>query len=185
MDAVDATADATTAANKALAAKFNEALTTYKNATKALKDTRDAAIKEANDTYDAAKKEILDPISEKYVELRNKYNDLMNLAEGLRGAYATYWADGKPDVDALKDYLWQKYTDALEAADELEDEIAVLQYLSGMIEIEDPTLDEIAAIIDAIQDILDGMDMDEFMDLEFWYEYWKAAYEAAVARFAE
>lgn len=185
MDAVDEAADKTTAANKALAAKFNEALTTYKNATKDLKDTRDAAIKEANDTYDAAKKEILDPISEKYVELRNKYNDLMNLAEGLRGAYATYWADGAPDVDALKDYLWQKYTDALEAADALENEIAELQYLSGMIEIEDPTLDEIQAIIDAIQDILDGMDMDEFNDLEFWYEYWKAAYEAAVARYAE
>ena len=185
MDAVDEAADKTTAANKALAAKFNEALTTYKNATKALKDTRDAAIKEANDTYDAAKKEILDPISEKYVELRNKYNDLMNLAEGLEGAYATLWAGGAPDTDALLEYLYKKYTDALEAIDWDEYYIAQLKVLAGLITIEDPTLDEIAEVIDLIQEILDEMDWDKYYDLEFWYEYWKAAYEAAVARYAE
>ncbi|MBP5316820.1 MAG: hypothetical protein J6Y83_03850, partial [Bacteroidales bacterium] len=129
--------------------------------------------------------EILDPISAKYVELRNKYNDLMNLADGLRGAYATYWAGGAPDVDALMDYLYQKYEDALEDADVLEEEINVLKILAGMITIEDPTLDEIQATIDLIDEILDEMDWDEYYDLEFWYEYWKAAYEAAVARYAE
>ncbi|MBO4657415.1 MAG: hypothetical protein J5639_06545 [Bacteroidales bacterium] len=185
MDAVVASTKATQKANDDLAAKFNEALNTYRTATKDLKDERDAAIKEANDTYDAAKKEILDPISEKYVELRNKYNDLMNLADGLRGAYATLWANGAPDTDALLEYLYKKYTDALEDIDDLTYEINELKLLAGLITIEDPTLDEIQETIDLIQDILDEMDWDEYYDLEFWYEYWKAAYEAAVARFAE
>jgi hypothetical protein len=83
------------------------------------------------------------------------------------------------------DYLWDKYQKALEAADSLEDEIALLKVLSGMITIEDPTLDEIQETIDLIQEILDDMDWDEYYDLEFWYEYWKAAYEASVARYAE
>lgn len=185
MDAVFESAAKSQAANDALAAKFNEALNAYRAATKDVKDTRDAAIKEANDAYDAAKKEILDPISAKYVELRNKYNDLMNLADGLRGAYATYWADGAPDVDALMAYLNNKYESALEAADAIELEIAQLKYIAGMIEIEDPTLDEIMETIQAVEEILAEMDWDEYYDLEFWYEYWKAAYEAAVARFAE
>ena len=185
MDAVDAAADKTTAANNALAAKFNEALDAYRAATKDLKETRDAAIKEANEAYDAAKKEILDPISAKYVELRNKYNDLMNLADGLRDAYTIYWAGGVPDVDDLLEYLNTKYEDALEAADWDEYYIAELKVLAGLITIEDPTLDEIQATIDLIDEILAEMDWDEYYDLEFWYEYWKAAYEAAVARFAE
>ena len=185
MDAVVASTKAAQKANDDLAKKFQDALNTYRKATKDLKDERDAAIKAANDAYDAAKKEILDPISEKYVELRNKYNDLMNLADGLRGAYATLWAGGAPDTDALLEYLYQKYTDALEAADWDEYYIAQLKVLAGLITIEDPTLDEIQETIDLIQDILDEMDWDEYYDLEFWYEYWKAAYEAAVARFAE
>ena len=185
MDAVVATVATNKEANQALADKFNEVLNTYRAATKDLKDKYDAAVKAANDEYDAKKAEILDPISEKYVELRNKYNDLMNLAKGLRGAYATLWADGKPDTDALMEYLWAKYEDALEAADVLEDEIAMLKYLSGMIEIEDPTLDQIAEIIDTIDEILDEFDQNDYEDLVFWYEYWKAAYEAAVARYAE
>lgn len=185
MDAVFESAAKSQAANDALAAKFNEALNAYRAATKDVKDTRDAAIKAANDAYDAAKEEILDPISAKYVELRNKYNDLMNLAKGLRGAYATYWADGAPDVDALMAYLNNKYEDALEAADAIENEIATLKYLAGMIEIEDPTLDEIMEAIQLVEGILDEMDWDKYYDLEFWYEYWKAAYEAAVARYAE
>ena len=54
-----------------------------------------------------------------------------------------------------------------------------------MIEIEDPTLDEIMEAIQLVEGILDEMDWDKYYDLEFWYEYWKAAYEAAVARYAE
>lgn len=185
MDAVFESAAKSQAANNALAAKFNEALNAYRAATKDVKDTRDAAIKAANDAYDAAKKEILDPISAKYVELRNKYNDLMNLADGLRGAYAALWAGGAADVDALMAYLNDKYEKALVAADDIEDEIATLKYLAGMIEIEDPTLDEIMETIQLVEEILAEMDWDEYYDLEFWYEYWKAAYEAAVARFAE
>lgn len=185
MDAVFESAAKSQAANDALAAKFNEALNAYRAATKDVKDTRDAAIKAANDAYDAAKEEILDPISAKYVELRNKYNDLMNLADGLRGAYAAYWAGGAADVDALMAYLNDKYEKALEAADAIEKEIAQLKVLAGMIEIEDPTLDEIMEEIELVEEILNEMDWDEYYDLEFWYEYWKAAYEAAVARFAE
>ncbi len=185
MDAVFESAAKSQAVNDALAAKFNEALNEYRAATKDVKDTRDAAIKAANDAYDAAKEEILDPISAKYVELRNKYNDLMNLADGLRGAYAALWAGGAADVDALMAYLNNKYEDALEAADAIENEIATLKYLAGMIEIEDPTLDEIMEAIQLVEGILDEMDWDKYYDLEFWYEYWKAAYEAAVARYAE
>ena len=185
MDAVVESVAKSQKANDDLAAKFNEALTAYRAATKDLKDERDAAIKAAQDEYDAAKKEILDPISAKYVELRNKYNDLMNLADGLRGAYAAKWANGAADVDALMDYLYTKYEDALEAIDDLTFEISDLKVIAGLIEIEDPTLDEIQAIIDSLQEILDEFDWNDYEDLVFWYEYWKAAYEAAVARFAE
>ena len=185
MDAVVASTKAAQKANDDLAKKFQEALDTYRKATKDLVDERDAAIKAANDAYDAAKKEILDPITDRYIELRAKYDDLMNLAESLRGAYATLWAGGAPDTDALLEYLYKKYTDALEDIDDLTYEINELKLIAGLITIEDPTLDEIQEVIDTIQEILDDMDWDEYYDLEFWYEYWKAAYEAAVARFAE
>ena len=33
----------------------------------------------------------------------------------------------------------------------------------------------------AIEDIINGFAADRFADTEFWYEYWKAAYEAAIA----
>ena len=163
------------------AAAYNEALATYRAATKDAAAAKKAADKAAKDEYDA----YFDELGAKFEELlaEKEFNDKM--IAGLKGAYAL-WSDGVPAA-SLIDYFSEMYGDALEAAAELAEYIAENEiYLNG---IEDPTLDEWLSIyIQAYYEYM-GVYEEQIMrnieHAEYWYEYWKAVYEAAMAKYAE
>jgi hypothetical protein len=48
--------------------------------------------------------------------------------------------------------------------------------------IEDETLAMLVEIYAELDEIVNSYEDEKFADLVYWYEYWKAAYEAAIAR---
>ena len=176
--------DAYNAKATAAATAYNAALKDYRDAVKAAAAKKDSLYKVADSVYNAG----LEELNKEFKALKKQYDHYMNMANGLYGAYQihagmvddpTYPAGGRDIVD----YCNQMYLAAVAKCAQLASGIATIEMmLEG---ISDPELDEIQAAIDAIDEVLTSMYYDEVADIEFWYEYWKAAYEAAIARYAE
>ena len=129
---------------------------------------------------------------EYYAQLEFYYN----MYYGLMGAYSM-WADGKTAPEELQNYLWNRYEDAMEASAEIAEFIAELEIelkkldgigvpegdiFGGPSGIEDDTLAMLVEIYSELDEIVNSFEDEKFADLVYWYEYWKAAYEAAIAR---
>ena len=171
---------------KANAAKtaYNNALKDYRKEVAAAAAKRDSLKNVADSIYNAG----LEELNKEFKALKKQYDHYMNMANGLYGAYQIHagmvddptYPEGGRDIVA---YCNQMYLAAVAKCAQLASGIATIEMmLEG---ISDPELDEIQAAIDAIDEVLTSMYYDEVADIEFWYEYWKAAYEAAIARYAE
>ena len=174
MDKVITDVDAANAASAAAAAAYNEALAAYREAIKEALRERDAAIKAAQDAYD----EGLKPIHDRFVEAWTDYNFYMKMYQDLCGAYALHAGSPYMSPQAIIDYCLDQYEDWSEWCADLAGQIAEAKIiLEGL---DDEYLDQLEDAYYAVLEILAGFDADEFADIEFWYEYWKAAYEAAI-----
>ena len=177
MDAVDGKAKATKAANQALADKFNEALKAYRAATGDAAKARKAAEDAADAEYEKAYKEIYLPILERKHELEILMDYYWGMAQALMGVHADFFAKDANPV-AVREFLMDMYTQANNRLIRL---TAALAEFKHMLEgIDDPELDWIAEEYDAVQAMLYQLEWEDFDDIQYWYEYWKAAFEAAM-----
>jgi hypothetical protein len=181
------------AENEAEVAAYNKALRDYNKATKdAAKAAKDAK-KAANDEYDKIMEETCGAAFEEYYA---KYNFYKNMYNGLMDAYAL-WADVASAPEALQQLLWTKYEDAMDASADIAEYIAELEIELKKLDgigvpegsifgdpsgIEDETLAMLVEIYAELDEIVNSYEDEKFADLVYWYEYWKAAYEAAIAR---
>ena len=177
MDAVDGKAKATKAANQALADKFNEALKAYRAATGDAAKARKAAEDAADAEYEKAYKEIYLPILERKHELEILMDYYWDMAQALMGVHADFFAKDANPV-AVREFLMNMYTQANNRLIRLTAALAEFKHiLEG---IDDPELDWIAEEYDAVQAMLYQLEWEDFDDIQYWYEYWKAAFEAAM-----
>lgn len=177
LDKVITDTDAKKAKSEEDAKAYNAALKDYRDAIRDALREKDAAIKAAEDTY----KEGLKPIHDRFVEAWTDYNFYMKMYNDLCGAYALhagapFFGPGNPQ--GIIDYCLDMYEEWSDWAAELAGQIAEANiWLNG---IQSEELDNIEEAYLAVVDILNGFADDEVADIEFWYEYWKAAYEAAI-----
>lgn len=177
LDAVITKTDADKKASEDAAKAYNEALAEYRDAIREAGAEKAAAIKAAQDAYD----EGLKPIHDRFVEAWTDYNFYMKMYNDLCGAYALhagapFFGPGNPQ--GIIDYCLDMYEEWSDWAAELAGQIAEANiWLNG---IQSEELDNIEEAYLAVVDILNGFAADEVADIEFWYEYWKAAYEAAI-----
>lgn len=177
MDAVDGKAKATKAANQALADKFNEALKAYRAATGDAAKARKAAEDAADAEYEKAYKEIYLPILERKHELEILMDYYWDMAQALMGVHAKFFSQPANPV-AVREFLMDMYTQANNRLIRLTAALAEFKHiLEG---IDDPELDWIAEEYDAVQAMLYQLEWEDFDDIQYWYEYWKAAFEAAM-----
>ncbi len=178
LDKVITDVDAAKKANAEAAAKYNAALKDYRDAIRDALRERDAAIKAAEDTY----KEGLKPIHDAFVAALTDYNFYMKMYNDLCGAYAIHAGAPFTGIDnpqEIIDYCLGMYGFWSAQCSMLAGQIAQANiWLNG---VESEELDNIAEAYLAVIDILNGFNADKLADIEFWYEYWKAAYEAAIA----
>ena len=93
------------------------------------------------------------------------------------GVHATFFYQPANPV-AVREFLMDMYT---EANDRLIRLTAALAEFKHILEgIDDPELDWIAEEYDAVQAMLYQLEWEDFDDIQYWYEYWKAAFEAAM-----
>ena len=209
MDAVYSATAGDQAVNDALAKAYNDALATYRKDVKGAADARKAAKDAADEAYTAAYEEIMHPILHELANVRAEKKHLKNLADALRGAYAAQYEQvGEANLKnyLLGQYksavencagLARTIEKASQALDEIiaaaerfaENPLANFKpgtpYAAGdwkknAVIFDSEELAELAAEIDFITAILDEFDMAELEEVEFWYEYWKAAYERAI-----
>jgi uncharacterized protein YukE len=181
------------AENEAEVAAYNKALRDYNKATKDAAEAAKDAKKAANDEYDKIMEETCGAAFEEYYA---KYNFYKNMYNGLMDAYAL-WADVASAPEALQQLLWTKYEDAMEASADIAEYIAKLEIELKKLDgigvpegsifgdpsgIEDETLAMLVEIYAELDEIVNSYEDEKFADLVYWYEYWKAAYEAAIAR---
>ncbi|MBR0533695.1 MAG: hypothetical protein IJK19_03260 [Bacteroidales bacterium] len=177
LDKVITDTDAKKAKSEEDAKAYNAALKDYRDAIRDALREKDAAIKAAQDAYD----EGLKPIHDRFVEAWTDYNFYMKMYNDLCGAYALhagapFFGPGNPQ--GIIDYCLDMYEDWSKWAANLAGQIAEANiWLNG---IQSEELDNIEEAYLAVVDILNGFAADEVADIEFWYEYWKAAYEAAI-----
>ena len=172
LDAVVDEVEALIEQSEADAEVYNEALAAYNEATDAAWEELQDALQAAIDAY----REVMDPILEREFELQQEYYFNRDMYQDLMAVYA--FQTGQSNPQAIIDYLQRKYNTAMDNCARLAKQIAKIGIvLDG---IEDETLDEILDAYAAIEEILSEFDADELADLEFWYNYWKAAYEAAI-----
>ena len=176
LNAVVANADAKAAKSAEDAAAYNEALATYRAAVKDAAKVRDDAIDEAQDAYDEGMKEITDA----WLELKAEYDYYIKMYYGLIGAYAIH-SDGLIGEE-IADYLFDMYDAANDDCLYIVDQIAEIEeMLQGGVDPSDATLDIFEQYL-IVSGIIDEMEQEKYEDLVFWYEYWKAAYEAAIEK---
>ena len=177
LDKVITDVDAKKAKSEEDAKAYNAALKDYRDAIRDALREKDAAIKAAEDTY----KEGLKPIHDRFVEAWTDYNFYMKMYNDLCGAYALhagapFFGPGNPQ--GIIDYCLDMYEEWSDWAADLAGQIAEANiWLNG---IQSEELDNLEEAYLAVVDILNGFAADEVADIEFWYEYWKAAYEAAI-----
>ena len=210
MDAVYSATAGDQAVNDALAKAYNDALATYRKDVKGAADARKAAKDAADEAYTAAYEEIMHPILHELANVRAEQDHLNDLAAALRGAYAAQYGQGDADAlkayilgkynaaisscgDLARDIeKLEQELDKLEAAIErfASDPTAAYNpdapaYNAGdwkknTIIFTDEALEELAAEIDFINAILDGIAEDDLAEIEYWYSYWAAVYDAAI-----
>lgn len=212
MDAVYASAAKSQANNNHVAEMYNEILYIYReaigDAAEAWEDATDAAEEAYLEAYEAEGG--MHDILHELANVRAEQDHLNDLADALRGAYATQY--DKTDADKLKEYILDQYNSAISKCGNLARDIEKLNQeldkLEAAIErfASDPTatynptapiytpgawkdktiiftdeaLEELAAEIDFINAILDGLADDELAEIEYWYSYWAAVYDAAI-----
>ncbi len=178
LDKVITDVDAKKAKSEEDAKAYNAALKDYRDAIRDALRERDAAIKAAEDTY----KEGLKPIHDAFVAALTDYNFYMKMYNDLCGAYAIHAGAPFTGIDnpqEIIDYCLGMYGFWSAQCSMLAGQIAQANiWLNG---VESEELDNIAEAYLAVIDILNGFNADKLADIEFWYEYWKAAYEAAIA----
>lgn len=210
MDAVYTSAANTQASNNHIAEMYNEILYIYREAIGDAAEDWEDATDAADEAYLEAYEEILHPTLHELATVRAEQDHLKALANALRGAYATQYGQGDAaalkayilgkynaaisscgdlarDIEKLEQEL-----DKLEAAIErfASDPTAAYNpaapaYTPGdwkknTIIFTDEALEELAAEIDFINAILDGFADDELAEIEYWYSYWAAVYDAAI-----
>jgi ElaB/YqjD/DUF883 family membrane-anchored ribosome-binding protein len=174
LDKVITDADAAKKANEEAAKAYNAALKEYRDAIRDALRERDAAIKAAQDAYD----EGLKPIHDAFVEALTDYNFYMKMYNDLCGAYAVHAGSPFMNPEAIIEYCLGMYDFWAAYCANLAGQIAEVKIIRDGIE--DEYLDALADAYSAVLDIIAGFDADKVADIEFWYEYWKAAYEAAL-----
>ena len=168
LDKVVTDTDAAAAKSAAHAAAYNEALATYRAAIKDALRERDAAIKAAEDEYEEGMK----PLRKAVEEIEDEIDFNMGMYMDLMGLY------GVPDPAG---YINQKYLAAVERCANI---AAAIASIEAMLEgISDPELDAILELKAAVDEVIAEMQLDQIAYIEAWYEYWKAAYEAAIAKY--
>ena len=193
LDELIAEVEGDVAENAAQVAKYNKALRAYNSAVKGADKTAKDAIKAANDEYDKIMKETCGAAFE---ELEIKRQFYQKMYDGLMGAYSM-WAGGKYAPDQVEAYLATQYHDAMENCMDLAELIARLEIELNKLDgigaaaslktgecggIESELLDMLTDYYYELLDIVDEFENEKYEDLVFWYEYWKAAYEAALAK---
>lgn len=160
------------------AANYNAAIKAYLDAEKAAKKVKDDAIDAANDAYDEGLEEITDQLD--LLDEIIEFNE--NMAYDLMAAYDLYSLKdlgNDDDTVGIEEYLWEQYEDAIEECEFWATSVDTIKFYLGELENEDA--DMYALAIAAIQAIQGEISDAEIADAMFWYEYWKAAYEAALA----
>ncbi|MBO6069057.1 MAG: hypothetical protein J6P50_07615, partial [Bacteroidales bacterium] len=114
----------------------------------------------------------------RFVEAWTDYNFYMKIYQDLCGAYALHAGSPFMSPQAIIDYCLDMYQDWSEWCADLAGQIAEAKII--LLGLDDEYLDQLEDAYYAVLEILAGFDADEFADIEFWYEYWKAAYEAAI-----
>jgi hypothetical protein len=176
LDKVITDVDAKKAKSEEDAKAYNAALKDYRDAIRDALRERDAAIKAAQDAYD----EGLKPIHDAFVAALTDYNFYMKMYNDLCGAYAIHAGSPFMNPEAIIEYCLGMYDFWTGYCANLAGQIAEVKYQRDGIE-PDETLTELYEVYAAIEEIINGFAADRFADTEFWYEYWKAAYEAAIA----
>jgi len=176
LDKVITDTDAKKAKSEEDAKAYNAALKDYRDAIRDALREKDAAIKAAQDAYD----EGLKPIHDAFVKAWTDYNFYMKMYNDLCGAYAIHAGSPFMNPEAIIEYCLGMYDFWAGYCANLAGQIAEVKYQRDGIE-PDETLTELYEVYAAIEDIINGFAADRFADTEFWYEYWKAAYEAAIA----
>jgi hypothetical protein len=174
MDKVVTDVDAANKASEEAAKAYNAALKEYRDAIREAGAAKAAAIKEAKDAYD----EGLKPIHDAFVEALTDYNFYMKMYNDLCGAYAVHAGSPFMNPEAIIEYCLGMYDFWAAYCANLAGQIAEVKIIRDGIE--DEYLDALADAYSAVLDIIAGFDADKVADIEFWYEYWKAAYEAAL-----
>lgn len=189
---------------------YNEILYIYREAIGDAADEWEAVTDAADEAYLEAYEEILHPILHDLATVRAEQDHLKDLADALRGAYAAQYGKADAAAlkeylltqynNAIKNCSilarsiekLNQELDKLEAAIErfASDPTAtynplVPAYTPGdwkkdTIIFTDEALEELAAEIDFINAILEGLADDELAEIEYWYSYWAAVYDAAI-----
>lgn len=210
MDAVYKSAAGNQAQYNHIAELYNEALYIYREAIGDAADEWEDATDAADEAYLEAYEEIMHPILHELANVRAEQDHLNDLAAALRGAYATQYGAADADAlkayilgkynaaisscgDLARDIeKLEQELDKLEAAIErfASDPTAAYNpdapaynpgdWKKGTIIFTDEALEELAAEIDFINAILDGFAEDDLAEIEYWYSYWAAVYDAAI-----
>lgn len=182
-DDLFAAVDAEKAANEAAAAAYNAAKAIFDAATAEATEVRDDAIEAAEDEYDAAREAVLGPIIDEMQEIEARIGYYHNLIEALSDVYfMNIPGNYEADMQASIKFMHDRYMDAQERVMDIEEEIAdwkfMLEQVQGTAELSD---EELLALVTELQQSADEYNKAEIADALAWYEYWKAAYEQALA----